>query len=335
MGHNNLLKRIGYLLIILGFFLPVSASGWTVAFLAGSGGLGDESFNDMAWLGLGKAREECGFKLIFREWEPHIPAKKIMQEVLDQGAELVVLNGDQFSPLIQEFAPRYKDILFIANDFYGGDFTNLKSILYQQQEGAFLAGALASLHSHSGKIGFIGASDIPIIKAFEVGFTEGVKYISPETQVTIDYISDLQNYSGFNNTHKAFELATSRYKDGIDIIFAVAGMSGNGVIQAAKATDKFAIGVDADQDRMAKGHVLTSVMKRLDIAIYTETMQAFQGRFSPGTVHYGLANEGMSLSPMHYTSDIIGEKTLKKVHTLKDKIISGEIIVTDYLKNSR
>lgn len=329
------MKVTAYILIIFGIFFPVSAFGWTVALLTGSGGLGDESFNDMTWKGLGKAREECGFNLIFREWEQHIAMDQLLHEMLAEGADLVVLNGDQFLPLINDYATKYPQILFIANDFYGGDFPNLKSILYNQHEVAFLAGALAALHSRTGKLGFIGAIDIPVIKAFKVGFTEGAKYVSPQATVKVDYVSKLPDYSGFNNPPLALQLATAQYAKGIDVIFTAAGVSGNGVIQAARISRRFVIGVDADQDHMAKGHVLTSVMKRLDIALYRETVEAFRGNFSPGTTRYGLENGGISLTPMEYTRDIIGKDTINILQKLKKEIISKKIIVPDILDTSQ
>lgn len=335
MRNINIFKLTGYIVVMLGLFFPVSASAWTVALLTGSGGLGDESFNDMTWMGLGMAREECHFNLIYREWGPHISMNLLFQEVLDKGADLVVFNGDQFIPIIKEFAPKYPNILFIANDFYGGEYANLKSIIYSQHEGAFLAGALASLFSHSGQVGFIGAMNIPVVQSFATGFIEGVKYISPDTKVTVEYISSRTDYSGFNNPQKAFQLATSQYAAGVDVIFAVAGVSGNGVIKAATASEKFVIGVDADQDHMAKGRVLTSMMKRLDTALYQETTHAFQGLFSPGITRYGLANGGISLSPMKYTQAIIGERNLKILQDIKIEIINGKIAVPNILENKR
>lgn len=322
-------------LIVLTLLVPSAVSAWTVALLTGSGGLGDESFNDMTWVGLGMAREECNFTLILREWEPGISMAGLIREVLDEGANLIVLNGEQFIPLIDEFAPRNPQILFIANDFDGGEYPNLKTIIYSQHEGAFLAGALASLHSRSKKVGFIGAIDIPIIRAFQVGFTEGITYTSPDTEITVDFISESIDYSSFNNPEQAYQLAMKQYESGVDVIFAVAGVSGNGVINAATASSKFVIGVDADQDHMAQGLVLTSMMKRLDIALYQETLKAFRGEFTPGVIRYGLDNDGISLSPMTYTKDIIGETTLNTLQNLKQEIIEGKITVPDFLENSQ
>lgn len=313
---------------------PTLCSAWTVGFLTGSGGLGDESFNDMTWTGIAKAREECPFSIIYQEWEQELPMDGLLQEMIDEGANLIVLNGDQFIPIIKKYAPLHPEILFIANDFNGGKFPNLKSIVYSQHEGAFLAGALASLHSKSGHVAFVGAIDIPVIESFQVGFIEGVKHISPSTAVSIKHISIFPDYTGFNNPRKGFNIAKSLYDDGVDVIFSVAGMSGNGVIQAARSSNKFVIGVDANQDHMAKGNVLTSVMKRLDLALYRETLLACQKKSSPGIIKYGFKNGGISLTPMTYTRQIVGDENLRILNSLIEDIASGRIIVTDVLNTA-
>ncbi len=309
-------------------------AAWTIGFLTGSGGLGDESFNDMTHKGLGQAREKLGLHIKVREWEQNLSMEKLFVELIEEKSDIIVLNGDQFQPLIEKFALQFKTIKLIANDFDAGFFPNVKSIIYSQHEGSFLAGALAGSFSETKKIGFIDAIDIAIIKAFQTGFVEGVEYTSPSAQISVEYISHFPDFSGFNNPKTAHKMATSLYDSGVDIIFAVAGLSGNGVIQAAKNKQKFVIGVDSDLDHMAKGFVLTSVMKRLDIAVYTEVIKAFEGKFEAGTVWYGLENGGISLTPMHYTKDIIPQVTQKKLQILELKIINGEIAVTNTLSSS-
>ncbi|WP_136805782.1 BMP family lipoprotein [Desulfosediminicola flagellatus] len=325
---NNFFLILSLLHLVL---FPSCCSAWTVGFLTGSGGLGDESFNDMTWKGIAKAREECRFNIIYREWEQELVMDTLMEELIDDGANLIVLNGDQFIPTLHKYAPLHPEVQFIANDFNGGELPNLKSIIYSQHEGAFLAGALAALHSESGKVGFIGAIDIPIIESFKVGFIEGVRHVSPSTTISVEHISQLPDYSGFNNPGKAYSIATDLYNQGIDVIFAVAGLSGNGVILAASANNTFVIGVDADQDHMARGHVLTSVMKHLDKALFTETLQACRQQFEPGVIQYGFKNGGISLTEMKYTHQIVGSDTHDILNVLKNDIISGKIIVTDIL----
>lgn len=325
------------LLALLTFVcLAGNASAWTVGFLTGSGGLGDESFNDMTYKGLGRAKHELGIDIEVRQWEPEYSMEKLFLELVYKEPELIVLNGDQFKPLLQKYAANFQDINFIANDFIatdkdGNELPYVRSIVYSQHEGAFLAGILAAEISKTQHIGFLGAVDIDIIKAFHTGFAEGVRYIAPSARITTKYISRHPDYSGFNAPQSAFGMASSMYREGIDVIFAVAGASGNGIIQAAKKTNSYVIGVDSNQDHMAKGHVLTSVMKRLDKAVYKETINAFHGRFQPGTAWYGLANGGISLTPMKYTRHLVPVKTRQKLERTRKKIISGNITVTNSL----
>lgn len=325
------------LLALLTFVcLTGNAAAWTVGFLTGSGGLGDESFNDMTYKGLGQAKQELGIEIVVCEWEPEHSMEKLFLELVRRDSKLIVLNGDQFNPLLQKYAETFHTINFIANDFIatskdGSEFSNVKSIAYSQHEGAFLAGILAAEIFGMQHIGFLGAIEMDIIKAYYTGFVEGVKFSAPSARIAQRYISRHPDYSGFNNPHAGFDVASSMYRDGIDVIFAVAGASGNGIIHAAKKHNRYMIGVDSNQDHMAKGAVLTSVMKRLDIAVYNETINAFNGRFQPGTAWYGLANGGISLTPMKFTRHLIPNKTRKKLQHITEKIISGKITVTNSL----
>lgn len=310
---------------------PLNAGAYTVGFLVGSGGLGDESFNDMTYTGLRKAKQELGFTLVLRQWEPEHSMETLFLELVDMETQLIVLNGMQFLPLLEKYAPRYPRTFFIANDFDGGSHANVKSIVYSQHEGAFLAGFLAASVSKTGKISFIGAIDIDVIKAYRNGFYEGAAHSSRNVSISDEYISRLPDFSGFNDPEKGYRIASSLYKNGVDVIFAAAGSSGNGIILAAKDHDKFIIGVDSNQDHMAKGNVLTSVMKRLDSAIYRETARAFRGQITPGTTWYGLADGGISLTSMRYSKDRIPEQVRTELRHLEEQIIAGKLKVHNSL----
>lgn len=324
-------QRVVFILIFL--FLSTQSHAETIGFLAGSGGLGDDSFNDMTYAGLGKARDELGIDIVVREWEQHLSMDRLMDELIAEGARIIVLNGDQFRLLVDKYVKNGKNIQLILNDFKVEGHPNVKSIVYSQHEASFLAGSLAGLFSKTGRVSFIGAIDIPVVRAFSKGFSEGVAHTAPGTEVAIQYISVLPDYSGFNDPKRGYQLALEQYQQGSDIIFGVAGLSGNGIIRAAKKSQKYAIGVDSNQDHMAKGYVLTSVIKRLDVAVYTEIVETIKNGFIPGTVRYGLENGGMGLSPMRFTRDLFSSEQLKAIESLKQKIIKGEIFVTDYLES--
>jgi basic membrane protein A len=173
--------------------------------------------------------------------------------------------------------------------------------------------------------------DTPAVHSFQVGFAEGVAHADPAVAIEVDFVSTGNDFSGFSDPGRGARIATAMYAGGVDIIFAVAGLTGNGVIRAAQQAGKFAIGVDADQDHMAKGHVLTSMMKRLDRAAFLEVTRIVQGEFEAGTTTYSLADGGVSLSPMKYTRHLIPDEVLAALKAIESGIIAGRIRVTDIL----
>lgn len=321
-----------YLWLLAFFFIfPLQVHGKTYGFIAGSGGLGDESFNDATYKGIATAAKEFNHNLIVREWEQEKDMVQLFQELVDSGANNIVLNGDQFMGLVDTYADRYPEIDIVANDFDGGAHPNVKSIIYGHHEGAFLAGALAGWFTRSGKVAFLGAVDIKVIQSFLVGFEEGVKYASPNVDISVEYVSRLPDYSGFNDPAKAAAIAQKIYKSGVDVIFAVAGLSGNGVIRTASVEKKYVIGVDRDQDYMAKGYVLSSVVKQLNHGVYQELVKAEESEFMPGRIVYNLANDGIRLSEMKYTKHLIPALVHENLRKVRQDIISGKIQVTDIM----
>lgn len=325
------LSKLNIWVLIFLFLLPLQPLAQTLGFLTGSGGLGDESFNDATYKGMARAAKEFNSRLIVREWEQDRDMYRLFLELVNDNADLIVLNGDQFSPIIEKYASRFPKVKIIASDFDGGSSSNVKSIVYGQHEGAFLAGALSGWFTRSGKIGFIGAIDIDVVHAFLLGFEEGVAHASSKAEMVVDFISTLPDYSGFNDPARAARIAKKQYDSGVDVIFAVAGSSGNGVIRAARSEKKYVIGVDLDQDHMAKGFVLTSVVKRLDHAVYEELVKINNGAFKPGTVSYSLGNGGIGLSPMKYTKHKIPAWVLDSLKKARRDIITGKINVTNFL----
>ena len=184
--------------------------------------------------------------------------------------------------------------------------------------------------TNSRYVGFIGGVDTPIMHMFRSGFTHGVQYIDPKVAVKEQFISTAPDFTGFKQPAEGHRIAVDFYNSGVDIIFSAAGLSGNGVLQAAQETGKFAIGVDSDQDHLAKGHDLTSMMKRLDIATYTEVKKIINGNFTHGVVTYGLAENGVGLSLMKFTSHLIPQSVMIKLDQIKTDIISGKISIPKY-----
>ncbi len=173
--------------------------------------------------------------------------------------------------------------------------------------------------------------EIPPLKAFLIGYQEGVRYADPKVEVKSVFITKLPDFSGFVSPEKGKHFAKELYNQGVDIIYNVASLSGNGIIQEAKIQKKYVIGVDYDQDAMAKGYVLTSMIKRLDRSTYLEVKNFLDGKFKHGAKIYGIKEGGISLSEMKYTKHLIPDEILKKLKVIESKIISGEIKVTNYL----
>ena len=301
-------------------------------------GLGDRSFADMTYVGLAKAKAKWGIKLIFdvghqtavKEEEREASIKRL----IDKKVDLIVASGWQFLDVFKKMAERYPRQQFFLNEVPVEGYPNIASTVFAQHEGSFLVGCLAGWMSKTNKIGFVGAMDLPVIHAFRVGYIEGAKYANPDIHVQYSFVTTGNDFSGFEKPEEGLRLADEQYNDGVDIIYQVAGgQTGRGVIEAARKHQKFAIGVDIDEDHIAKGFVLTSMIKRIDVSTYKEVTKISKGTFKAGITKYGLADEGVSLSPMKFTKHLIPDDILKKLSNVKAKIISGEISVTDYLKS--
>ena len=311
--------------------IPCMAAPPVVGFVTGSSGLGDLSFNDMAYGGIRKAQQEYNFKLIILE--PKEDGESTEEDILTvvEQSDIILLLGAQHTELAKEVALKNPDKKFILFEVPVEGVSNISSVMFMQHEGSFLAGALAGYVTKTGKVGFIGGTVVPPVQAFEQGYREGALYARPDVEVFVEYTSPAGDFSGFSNPKRGYKLANELYAKGADIIFAVAGSTGNGVIEAARRSGHYAIGVDSDQDSLAKGAVLTSMIKRLDAASYNELKAVLEKKFSAGVVYYGLKDGGVSLSEMKYTRDKIPADVLEKIEETKEKILSGEIKVTDLL----
>ncbi|RBP11389.1 nucleoside-binding protein [Roseiarcus fermentans] len=311
--------------------LPAGAAEKPVALIIAQGGLGDQSYNDLAYSGFKKALAQDKLEGKAVESKDVVAqAADILRRASDAGFGLVVdleySHGDPLAAVAKD----YPDTDYvILNQVKPG--ANVASILFQEQEGSYLAGALAtlvakdaSIKGMSGKpvIGVIGGTKSVGIDKFIVGYIEGARAVDPNVEVKVAYSNN------FGDPALGLQMAKAMFDGGANVVYQVAGGTGLGVIQAAKDAGKFAIGVDTDQDGVAPGAVLTSMIKRTDVAVET-VMKDYAGHAFPGgkTVTLGLAQNGVGLSPMSHTKDKIPAATLAKVDDLKTKILSGEIKV--------
>jgi basic membrane protein A len=291
------------------------------------GGLGDKSFNDSAYQGLMKAKAELGVEPVYGQPEQMSEDEKYLRQYAEQGTDLVVAVGFLMKDALEKVAPQFPKIHFAIIDAVV-DRPNVASLVFREHEGSFLVGALAGLVTKTGKVGFVGGMDIPLIHKFEVGYTEGVKYARPGAEVIVAYAGS--GPEAFHDPVRGKSLALSQFDRGADVIFQAAGSTGNGVIDAAKERGLLAIGVDANQNYMAPGSVLTSMLKRVDVAVYAITRDVVEGKFSGGVHVYGLESDGVGYAMDEYNKGLIPADVLERVEAIKRDIVAGKIVVTDY-----
>jgi basic membrane protein A len=310
------------------------ADGKPVGLLFDLTGRGDQSFNDSAACGLDRAAQDFDIKP--SESEPTSDADRTerLNLLADGGNELIIGVGFLWADPLTAGAKAYPDTNFAIIDSVV-DQPNVTSLTFAEQEGSYLVGAIAALESKSGKVGFIGGVENSLIKKFEAGYVAGAKAAKPDIEVEVKYITPDGDFTGFTSPDKAKEIATSMYGSGIDIIYAAAGQSGGGMFAAAQeyseANDKvWGIGVDSDQyNTVGAGleqYVLTSMLKRVDVAVY-DTIKSFtEGSLKPGVQVYDLARDGVGYST---TGGFISDDTIKKVDDYKQQIIDGKITVPE------
>jgi basic membrane protein A len=291
------------------------------------GGLGDKSFNDSAYVGLKRAADEFGIKPVYGQPEQMSEDEKYLRQYAEQGMDLVIAVGFLMKDALDKVAGEFPDSRFAIIDAVV-ERPNVASLVFREHEGSFLVGAIAGLVSKTGKVGFVGGMDIPLIHKFEVGYTEGVKHVRPDAEVVIAYAGS--GPEAFHDPVKGKSLALSQFDRGADIIFQAAGSTGNGVIDAAQERGLFAIGVDANQNYMAPGHVLTSMLKRVDVSVFEIIKDVVGGRFEGGIHVYGLEIDGVGYALDEYNADLIPQEVLDRVEAVKADIVAGKIQVTDY-----
>lgn len=304
-----------------------SASDKTsVALITGTAGLGDRSFNDSAWAGLQDAQEKYGIDIRVVEPTTFTDFEPAMINLASSGVDMIVAVGFDMADPVKNAAATFEDVKFMTINA-PVELDNVATIQFQDHEGSFLAGILASEMSEGKKVGFIGGADVPSIRRFLVGYEEGAKYTDENTGVETAFVGS------FGDPASGKEYALNMYNNGVDIIFHAAGSTGEGIFEAAEDTGKYAIGVDRDQDYIKEGYILTSMIKNIDVAVENMIGRYIKDDYPSGNIMYGLNEGGVSLSEMKYTKDVIGEEILTKIDEAHSKISSGEIVVTDSFNN--
>lgn len=297
------------------------AKDFKVGLVFDSGGRGDKSFNDSAYRGLERAQKELGVQIKTVDSRNASDYELNMASLAQNGYNLVFAIGFNQAAALSKVAPKYPDVHFaIVDEEVKGP--NIRSLKFKEEEGSFLAGYLAGLMTKTNKIGFVGGEQLPVIKRFEVGYIAGAKTANPSIEVLPAKYTDSWNDPGLAQT-----AAMVLYGQGADIIYHASGRSGKGVFNAAKETSKYAIGVDSDQDWIEPGLVLTSMIKRVDEAVFSTIKDSLQGSFTGDLKVYDLKSNGVGLSQMEFTRDKIGQEKLDKIEVIKGQILSGDVKV--------
>jgi basic membrane protein A len=290
------------------------------------GGKDDRSFNSAAHEGM--VRAQRSLPILLRDVEPGDPTsiEPALRAFAQFGYHLIAGVGFVQGPIIQQVAADYPQLHFVIIDSVA-DLPNVASLLFKEHEGAFLVGMIAAAKSRTGILGFVGGMDIPLIHKFATGYEEGARYVNPQIRILRNYVGITD--TAWNNPSKGRELANAQYEQGADVIFQAAGNSGLGVFDAAEAYGKFAIGVDSNQNWIKPGFILTSMLKRIENAVYQVVEEEVEGRFRGGVHVYGLANDGVDYALDDFNRALIPQDVIERVEQAKRDIIAGRIRVTD------
>ena len=291
------------------------------------GGRGDKSFNDQAYAGLERAQKELGITFHTLETDEGADREAAMRQLAAGDASLIFGVGFLFTDDIRKLAVEFPDKKFACVDYTvnPGDTLppNLVALKFKEEEGSYLVGALAALVSTTGKVGFVGGMQIPLIKKFEAGYVAGVKAVNPAAQVLIKYAGTTG--SAFKDPTKGKELALAEYNQGADIIYHASGSTGLGVFEAAREKGKLAIGVDSDQHDEAPENILTSMVKRVDVAVFDTIRETIEGRWTGGVQVFGLAEGGVSWVYDDRNKGRIPDRAKATVDSLQAELIAGRI----------
>ncbi len=291
----------------------------------------DKSFNEGVYNGVKQYTADKGVQV--REFEPKNEAQveQGLRRLAKRGYSPIVTVGFNMTSAVEKVAKDFPEVKFTIIDGVI-DLPNVQSVVFKEHEGSFIVGAVAAMKSKTDAVGFVGGMDIPLIRRFACGYEQGAKYVTSNATV-------LQNMTGstgaaFNDPTKGSELAKSQFSKGADVVFAAAGGTGIGVYQAAKDEGKFAIGVDSNQNHIQPGTMLTSMVKRVDLAAYNTYSDAAAGTWKPGVVVLGLAEGGVDWAIDDNNASLITADMKSKVQDIRAKIISGDITVHDYMSDN-
>lgn len=289
------------------------------------GGKFDKSFNEAAFAGAQRWAEETGESFREIELQSEAQREQALRRFAENGNNPIVMTGFAFGNVLSEVAPDYPDTKFAIIDMVV-DEPNVRSVVFNEHEGSYLVGMMAAMASESGTVGFIGGMDIPLIRKFACGYAQGAKAVDEDITV-------LSNMTGttpaaWNDPVKGSELTKAQISQGADVIYAAAGGTGVGVLQTAADEGILSVGVDSNQNYMHPGKVLTSMLKRVDNAVYDAITQG--EALETGINVMGVGNGGIDYALDEHNETLVGSEMKTAVDEAKDKIANGDLSVHDY-----
>ena len=307
---------------------PARAADIKPAVVFDIGGKFDKSFNEGVSAGLQRFKTETGIAYVEFEPSNETQFEQAHRRFAQRGQDPIIGVGFDHATPIAKAAAAFPGTRFILIDGVV-ELPNVQSVIFKEHEGSFLVGVLAAMASKTGKVGFIGGMDIPLIRKFACGYAQGVKYASPQAEI-------VQNMTGttpaaWNDPARGAELAMGQFDRGVDVIYAAAGGTGIGVLQAAKDRGKLAIGVDSNQNGVQPGTVLTSMVKRVDLVAYDSLQAARTGRWHAGVEVLGLKEGGVDWALDEHNAALITPAMKTKADDVRADIIAGKIAVHDYM----
>jgi len=309
----------------------VAGAGLKVGLVLDKGGKDDKSFNSSAFRGATQAVQDLGIELKDVESPDDAAFEPALRTFAERGYPLVIAVGFSQIDAVKKVAPQYPQTHFaIVDGLVEG--SNVAALMFAEHEGSYMVGYLAGLITKTDKVGFIGGMDIPLIRRFEMGYEAGARAADPKVEVVVNYAG--VNSTAWANPSRGKELALAQYGRGVDVIFHAAGATGIGVFDAAEEKNTYVIGVDSNQNGIKPGRVATSMLKRVDTAVYDIISDQVKNKFVSGTRSFGLKDKGVDYAVDENNQKLI-EPYKDKMNQLRDKIMRGEIKVPDFYETSK
>ena len=296
-----------------------------------AGGKFDKSFNEAAYNGMERFRKETGGSYLEFEIANDTQREQAFRRMAQKGANPIIGIGFTQASALEKVAKEFPQLKFAIVDMVV-NLPNVQSVVFKEQEGSFLAGMAAALASKTGKVGFVGGMDVPLIRRFQCGYEQGAKYANPKAETLANMTGTTP--AAWSDPTRGGELARNQFSRGVDVIFAAAGGTGVGVYQAAKDQGRLAIGVDSNQNHLHPGTMLTSMMKRVDVAVFTIAKSVKDNTWKPGVQVLGLKEDGVALAMDTHNAKLVTADMKKKLDAAQADIVAGKIKVADYMADN-